>query len=110
MAAAKLPPRLLHLYRRQAILDHQLTFCPVKDYTGGGYSIARQLWDAGISTPVFPVREMADHIYHIAHGTAAIAPEKRLNHAHKQKQTEINSHAFAVRLDPRALADRLGPR
>ena len=43
------------LYRRQAILDHRLTFCPVKDYTGGGYSIARQLWDAGFSTPVFPV-------------------------------------------------------
>ncbi len=32
---------------------------------------------------------MAHCVYHIAHGTAAIAPEKRLNHAHKQKQTEI---------------------
>ena len=76
------------LYRRQVLLDHQLTFCPVNGSTGGGHSIARQLWDAGYSTPLFPVREMAGCVYHIAHGTAAIAPEKRLNHAHKQKQTE----------------------
>ena len=76
------------LYRRQAMLDHDLTFCPVNGCTGGGYSIARQLWDAGFSTPLFPVREMAGSLYHIAHGTAAIAPEKRLNHARKQKQTE----------------------
>ena len=73
------------LYRRQVLVDHGLTFC---GKTGGGYSIARQLWDAGFSTPVFPVREMAKCVYHIAHGTAAIAPEKRLNHARKQKQTE----------------------
>ncbi len=77
------------LYRPQAILNHELTFCPVYGCTGGGYSIARQLWDAGFSTPLFPVREMAGSLYHIAHGTAAIAPEKRLNHARKQKQTEL---------------------
>ena len=76
------------LYCRQVLLDHQLTFCPVNGSTGGGLSIARQLWDAGYATPLFPVREMASCVYHIAHGTAAIAPEKRLNHAHKQKQTE----------------------
>jgi hypothetical protein len=31
---------------------------------------------------------MAQSVFHVAHGTAAIAPEKRLRHAHKQKQTE----------------------
>jgi hypothetical protein len=77
------------LYRRQALLDHQLTFCPVNGSTGGGLSIARQLWDAGFSTPLFPVRKMAQNVFHIAHGTAAIAPEKKLNHARKQKQTEL---------------------
>jgi hypothetical protein len=76
------------LYRRQVLLDRGLTFCPINGCTGGGYSIARQLWDAGFATGLFPVREMADSVYHIAHGTAAIAPEKRLNHARKQKQTE----------------------
>jgi hypothetical protein len=77
------------LYRRQALLDHELTFCPVNGSTGGGLSIARQLWDAGYSTPLFSVRKMAQNVYHIAHGTAAIAPEKKLNHARKQKQTEL---------------------
>lgn len=77
------------LYRRQTLIDHKLTFCPVNGCTGGGYSIARQLWDGGFSTPLFPVREMARSVYHIAHGTAAIAPEKRLKHAHKQRQTEL---------------------
>jgi glycosyltransferase involved in cell wall biosynthesis len=76
------------LYRRQVLLDRGLTFCPVNGCTGGGYSIARQIWNAGYETPLFSVREMADSVYHIAHGTAAIAPEKRLNHARKQKQTE----------------------
>jgi hypothetical protein len=76
------------LYRPEPLREHKLTFCPMGGCTGGGYSIARQLWDAGYATPVFPVCEMARSVYHIAHGTAAIAPEKRLNHAHKQKQTE----------------------
>jgi glycosyltransferase involved in cell wall biosynthesis len=76
------------MYRRDIVLGHGLTFRGINNYTGGGYSIARQLWDAGYSTPVFPVREMAKNLYHVAHGTAAIAPEKRLRHARKQKQTE----------------------
>jgi hypothetical protein len=73
------------LYRRQVLTDHGLTFC---GKTGGGISIAQQLWNAGFATPLFSVREMAKCVYHIAHGTAAIAPQKRLNHARKQKQTE----------------------
>jgi glycosyltransferase involved in cell wall biosynthesis len=77
------------LYRRETIVDHKLTFCPVNGSTGGGLSIARQLWGAGYSAGLFPVREMADCVYHIAHGTAALVPEKRLNHQRKQKQTEL---------------------
>jgi glycosyltransferase involved in cell wall biosynthesis len=73
------------MYRRQVLVDHGLTFCAT---TGGGSAIARQLWSEGYATSLFPVRAMADHVYHIAHGTAAIAPEKRLNHVRKQKQTE----------------------
>lgn len=86
---ANYPRDYCALYRPEVLRENRLTFCPVGGFTGGGYSIARQIWDAGYSTPVFPVREMARCLYHIAHGTAAIAPEKRLNHAHKQKQTEI---------------------
>jgi hypothetical protein len=55
---------------------------------GGGNAIARQIWNAGYSTSLFSVREMAGCVYHVAHGTAAVAPEKRLRHARKQKQTE----------------------
>jgi hypothetical protein len=85
---ANYPRDYCAMYRPEVLREHQLTFCPVGGSTGGGLSIARQLWDAGYETPVFPVREMSRCVYHIAHGTAAIAPEKRLNHAHKQKQTE----------------------
>jgi hypothetical protein len=76
------------MYRRRIVLGHGLTFGGMNKYTGGGYSIARQLWDAGYQTPVFSVREMAQNVFHVAHGTAALAPEKRLRHARKQKQTE----------------------
>jgi glycosyltransferase involved in cell wall biosynthesis len=76
------------MYRRRIVLGEGLTFRSINNYTGGGYSIARQLWDAGYSTPVFSVREMARGVFHVAHGTAAIAPEKRLRHARKQRQTE----------------------
>jgi hypothetical protein len=76
------------MYRRRILLGHGLTFRGINNYTGGGYSIARQLWDAGYETPVFSVREMAQNVFHVAHGTAAIAPEKRLRHARKQRQTE----------------------
>jgi glycosyltransferase involved in cell wall biosynthesis len=76
------------MYRRRVLLAHGLTFRGINNYTGGGYSIARQIWDAGYETPIFSVREMAQSVFHVAHGTAAIAPEKRLRHARKQRQTE----------------------
>jgi Glycosyl transferase family 2 len=76
------------MYRRAVLLDHGLTFAQINGNPGGGCSIARQLWAAGYSTPLFPVREMAECVFHVGHGTAAIAPQKRLKRARKQKQTE----------------------
>ncbi|MGH7127545.1 MAG: glycosyltransferase family 2 protein [Planctomycetaceae bacterium] len=76
------------MYRRAAIVRHGLTFRPVGGCGGGGYSIARQLWDAGYETAMFPVREMARRVYHVAHGTAAVREEKPLNHRRAQKKVE----------------------
>ena len=75
------------MYRRTAMAEHGLTFRPVHGQ-GGGYSVARQLWDAGYSMGMVPTREMARNVFHVAHGTAAVKPEKRLNHARAQKKVE----------------------
>jgi len=42
------------MYRRRVLLTNGLTFRGINGYTGGGYSIARQIWDAGYQTPIFP--------------------------------------------------------
>ena len=76
------------LYRREAIEKHNLTFCPVNGCGGGGYSIAKQLWDAGYSTSMVAMHEMDRHIFHVAHGTAAIVPQKPLNHRRSQRKVE----------------------
>lgn len=75
------------LYRRSALAEHNLTFRPVHGQ-GGGYSIAKQLWDSGYQMGIVPTREMARNVFHVAHGTAAVIPEKRLNHARAQKKVE----------------------
>lgn len=81
------------MYRPEVIRREKLTFCPVNGCGGGGYSIARQLWDAGYQMGMVPVREMAGNVYHVAHGTAAVAPEKPLHHRRAQKKVEhkVNS-------------------
>ncbi len=78
------------MYRRDVILKHDLTFRP----GGGGYSIARQLWDAGYRISMIPVRELAEQIVHVAHGTAAIAAEKPLNHRRAQIKVERKVRAL----------------
>jgi glycosyltransferase involved in cell wall biosynthesis len=75
------------MYRREPIARHGLTFRPVHGQ-GGGYSIAKQLWDAGYEMGIVPVSEMYRNVFHVAHGTAAVIPEKRLNHARAQKKVE----------------------
>lgn len=79
------------MYRRDAILDNQLTFRRVHGQ-GGGYSIAKQLWDAGYHMRIIPAREMARHVYHVAHGTAAVRSEKPLNHRRAQRKVENKVH------------------
>jgi glycosyltransferase involved in cell wall biosynthesis len=76
------------MYRPEVIREHNLTFCPVNGCGGGGYSIAKQLWDAGFSMGMVSVRELSDHVYHVAHGTAAVVKEKPLNHKRAQQKVE----------------------
>ncbi|MEE9153924.1 MAG: glycosyltransferase family 2 protein [candidate division NC10 bacterium] len=74
------------MYRRNVILKHNFTFHSV--HGGGGYGIAKQLWDAGYSTRMVPVHELAAKIVHVAHGTAAVVPEKPLRHKRTQRKAE----------------------
>ncbi|MFQ5732338.1 MAG: glycosyltransferase family 2 protein, partial [Planctomycetaceae bacterium] len=76
------------MYRTSLIRKHALTFCPYADYRGGGHSIAQQLLDCGYEMGMVPVREMAENIFHVAHGTAAVVSEKPLNHQRAQKKVE----------------------
>jgi glycosyltransferase involved in cell wall biosynthesis len=75
------------MYRRSAILEHDLTFTPLFD-AGGGYSIAKQLWDCGYRTAMIPVPVLAQKMVHVAHGTAAIVAEKPLRHQRSQNKVE----------------------
>ena len=75
------------MYRREPLLRAGLTFRPIHGQ-GGGYSIAQQIWNSGFQTRMVPVPELADLIVHVAHGTAAIAAEKPLNHRQAQRKVE----------------------
>jgi hypothetical protein len=76
------------MYRTKVLVERDLTFCSTGGVTGGGLSIATQLMNAGYEMGMIPVEEMARNIVHVAHGTAAIVPEKPLNHRRAQKQVE----------------------
>jgi hypothetical protein len=92
------------MYRTEPIHRHGLTFCPHVaeaasfrtdagsvghvEYRGGGHAIARQLMEAGYAMGMVSTREMAERIFHVAHGTAAVAAEKPLNHRRAQKKVE----------------------
>jgi len=76
------------MYRTDVIRRQWLTFCPVNGCGGGGYSIARQLWDAGYSLGMVSLAEMFEQVYHVAHGTAAAVAEKPLNHKRAQQKVE----------------------
>jgi len=79
------------MYRRDVLLEHGLTFRCLYGIRGGGYSIARQLWERGYRMGMVPVREMDRAIVHVAHGTAAIRDEKRLTSAHTQRKAETKA-------------------
>jgi Glycosyl transferase family 2 len=80
------------MYRIEPIRRHGLTFCPHGEYRGGGHAIARQLMEAGYAMGMVPTRELARRIFHVAHGTAAVAAEKPLNHRRAQKKVERKVH------------------
>ena len=70
--SVKFPRDYCAMYRRVPLIRNEMTFTRQIDGIGGGYGIARQIWDAGFSMGMFPVSEMAQHIVHVAHGTAAV--------------------------------------
>jgi glycosyltransferase involved in cell wall biosynthesis len=82
------PRDYLAMYRRQALLDHEITFDSVNGWIGGGLSVSNQLLAADYRMGMFPVREMAQHVVHVAHGTAAVTPWRPLNHARSQQKAE----------------------
>lgn len=79
------------MYRRDVLLEHDLTFRCIFGNRGGGYAIARQLWERGYEMGMVPVRQMNDAIVHVAHGTAAIRNEKRLDRDRMQRKVEAKA-------------------
>jgi GT2 family glycosyltransferase len=75
------------MYRRNVILEHGLSFLPT-DGRGGGYTIARRLWEAGYQTRMIPVRVLYQKMVHIAHGTAALGVRKPLRYQRSQNKLE----------------------
>lgn len=87
-ASEKLYPRdYCAMYKTDVVRRHGMTYCPINGCGGGGYSIAKQLWDAGYEMGIIPIREMADRVYHVAHGTAAVT-QKSLRHRRAQRKVE----------------------
>lgn len=82
------------MYRREVLLNADLTFCPAPGEITGGYAIARQLWERGYETRMIPVWEMARRIVHVAHGTAAVSSAKPLRHRAAQRRVERRAKAL----------------
>jgi glycosyltransferase involved in cell wall biosynthesis len=88
VSVGKYPRDYCAMYRRSVLDEHALTFVPEDPLVTGGYSIAKQLWSLGYETRMIPLAEMARRIVHVAHGTAALAAAKPLNHASAQAKVE----------------------
>jgi len=86
--AGRYPRDYCALYRRDVVVENDLTFCPEPGEITGGHAIARQLWAHGYKTALFPVGEMARSVVHVAHATAAISTGPRLKHARSQRRAE----------------------
>ncbi|QDT66898.1 glycosyltransferase family 2 protein [Calycomorphotria hydatis] len=87
--AGEYPRDYLAMYRTEVVRKHNLTFCCLYGDRGGGYSIARQLREAGYEMGMFPVSEMARYAVHVTHGSAgASIGAKELNHTRSQKAAE----------------------
>ncbi|VAX39010.1 Glycosyltransferase [hydrothermal vent metagenome] len=75
------------MYRRDILMENQLTFLNAHG-AGGSLRIAQQIWDCGYQMGMVPAIEMAENVFHVAHGTAAVRTEKKLNHNRAQKKVE----------------------
>ena len=60
------------LYRSAVVRERGLTFRPIHG-KGGGYSIARQLWDEGLATRQVDLDGL---VVHVGHGVALTDPER----------------------------------
>ena len=81
------------LYRKDIILSNQLSFLPDASRgfpydRGGGFSIARKLWDCGAVTRMVALEAMLPRIVHVAHGTAGARSEKKLGNQRTQERVE----------------------
>lgn len=76
------------MYRSDVLRTHELTFVPSEGCRGGGQSIAHLLRQCGYEMGMVPVGLLAEMVFHVAHGTAAVAKEKPLNHKRAQRQVE----------------------
>ena len=74
------------MYRTDFLRRNGMSFYG-KGGGAGGYTIARQIWDAGGDTRMITVPELAEYIYHVAHGTAAVK-KKALRQKRAQKKVE----------------------
>lgn len=73
------------MYRRNLIMENSITFRAIHG-KGGGFSTARQIWDAGLNVRMISVREMYRNVVHVAHGTAAVAARRpRTGSRHETK-------------------------
>lgn len=82
------------MYRRDVLVRHDLRFWTGRDPLRGGFAIARQIWKEGYETRMVPVWEMAQKIVHVAHGTAAVAEGKPLQHRTAQLKAERRVRAL----------------
>lgn len=82
------------LYRTDVLRQHQLTFCPMPGEITGGHAIARQLWEHGYQTAVFPVWEMAQGVVHVTHASAAVAAGTKLKHKRSQRRAEARARSL----------------
>lgn len=82
------------LYRKQALLEHDLTFLPqiegaaILQGEGGGYAITQRLWNAGYTHSMLPMRTMANNMVHIAHGTSAFVKARQRSRESAQLDVE----------------------
>lgn len=86
-------------YRKIIFIDNNLQFTPISGAefglgSGGGYSIAVQIWNSGYETRMVSVEKIRSKIAHIAHGTAAVRKEKPLKYEKKQKKLEARTAKF----------------